>query len=336
MRFVKVGVIGAGSWGTALAQHLAAKGDNVNIWARRPDVVECINSEHHNPRYLSDVALSDSIVATVAYEDCLRNAVGVVVATPSRLMRGVARALGEVAPRDMRVTICTKGIEDESGLLATQVFEQEMGCPERLAVLSGPNHAEEVVRGVPAGTVIASKSLSTAEYFQELFSTEAFRAYVSADVTGVQVCGAAKNVMAIAVGISYGMGFGDNTAALLLTRGQAEMSRLANAMGADPITCMGLAGTGDLVATCMSRHSRNRRLGEMLANGKTLIDFDDETHMVAEGALACKTLLPLASRYGVEMPITEAIHSIIWEGADARETGFSLLRRPLKKENYGL
>lgn len=333
---MKVGVIGAGSWGTALAQHLASKGDNVNIWARRPDVVECINSEHHNPRYLSDVSLSDSIVATVAYEDCLRNAVGVVVATPSRLMRGVARALGEVAPNDMRVVICTKGIEDESGLLATQVFEQEMGCPERLAVLSGPNHAEEVVRGVPAGTVIASKSLSTAEYFQELFSSPMFRTYTSADVTGVQVCGAAKNVVAIAVGISYGMGYGDNTAALLLTRGQAEMSRLANAMGADPITCMGLAGTGDLVATCMSRHSRNRCLGEMLANGKTLIDFDNETHMVAEGAMACKTLLPLASRYGVDMPITEAIHSIIWEGADAREMGRSLLSRPLKKENYGL
>ncbi|MGI6591395.1 MAG: NAD(P)H-dependent glycerol-3-phosphate dehydrogenase [Eggerthellaceae bacterium] len=333
---MKVGIIGSGSWGTALAQHLACDGYNVNMWARRPEVVESINSDHRNPRYLSSVQLSESIVATVAYEDCLYNAVGVVVATPSRLMRGVARALADVASEDMRVLICTKGIEEGSAMIATEVFEQEMGNAERLAVLSGPNHAEEVVQGVPAGTVIASASLQTARFFQQMFSDDRFRAYVSTDVTGVQVCGAAKNVVAIAVGISYGMGFGDNTAALLLTRGQAEMSRLARAMGADPLTCMGLAGTGDLVATCMSRHSRNRRLGEMLANGKTLVDFDNETHMVAEGAMACKTLLPLAERYEVDMPITEAIYSIIWEGSDARNIGMSLLSRPLKEEGYGL
>lgn len=333
---MKVGIIGAGSWGTALAQHLASDGYNVNIWVRRPEMVESINSEHRNPRYLSDIKLSENVVATVAYEDCLNNAVGVVVATPSRLMRGVARALAEVAPDDMRILICTKGIEEGSGLTATEVFEQEMGNVDRIAVLSGPNHAEEVVYGVPAGTVVASTSLQTARFFQQMFSDDNFRVYVSTDVTGVQVCGAAKNVVAIAVGIAYGMGFGDNTAALLLTRGQAEMSRLARAMDADPLTCMGLAGTGDLVATCMSRHSRNRRLGEMLANGKTLVDFDNETHMVAEGAMACKTLLPLAKRFAVDMPITEAIHSIIWDGADARNIGMSLLTRPLKEEGYGL
>jgi glycerol-3-phosphate dehydrogenase (NAD(P)+) len=322
---MKVGLIGAGSWGTALAQHLAAKGDNVNIWARRPEVVEAINTEHRNPRYLTQVALSDSIVATVAYEDCLRNAVGVVVATPSRLMRGVARALSRVAPDDMRVAIATKGIEDGSGFTATEVFEQEMGGIERLAVLSGPTHAEEVVVGQPSAAVIASKSLDTAEFFQHLLGTATFQCTVSTDVIGVQVCAAAKNVTAIAVGLSYGMGYGDNAAALLLTRGQAEMTRLARAMGADPLTCMGLAGTGDLAGTCLSPLSRNRRLGQMLAAGKTLVDFDNETHMVAEGALACKALLPLAERLGVDLPVARAVHAIIWEGADARQIGAALV-----------
>ena len=333
---MKIAVIGAGSWGTAIGQLLGSSGHNVNIWARKPEVVSSINTSHVNPRYLNDSQLSSNVVATLSYRDCLLNASAVAVVTPSNLMRGVARALqGEAAP-DLPIIICSKGIEAESGMLPTEVFASEMGAPERIAVLSGPNHAEEVIKGVPSATVIASQSRTTAEFFQKLFATENFRTYVSDDVTGVEVCAACKNIIAIAVGLSYGLGYGDNTAAMLMTRGLAEMSRLAVALGGDAITCMGLAGTGDLIATCTSEHSRNRRFGQMIAEGKTLDDFTEETHMVAEGALACKTVKGLSDRCGVEMPIAEVVRSVVWEGADAAAAAKALAQRPLKEEFYGL
>lgn len=333
---MKVAVIGAGSWGTAIAQLLGTSGHNVSIWARKPEVVNAINSVHRNPRYLSDYDLSENIVASLSYKDCVANAKAVVVVTPSSLLRGVARALDGVVGPDMPVLICSKGVEAGSGMLAVDVFEQEMGNAGRLAVLSGPNHAEEVIKLIPAATVIASQSRETAGFFQRLFATDHFRTYVSDDVVGVEVCAASKNVIAIAVGLSYGIGFGDNTAALLMTRGQAEMSRLVHALGGRAMTCMGLAGTGDLIATCTSRHSRNRRFGEMVAHGLTLDDFTNETHMVAEGALACKTLLPLARRAGVELPITEVVNQVVWEGRDALEATVELESRPLTEEFYGL
>jgi glycerol-3-phosphate dehydrogenase (NAD(P)+) len=217
-----------------------------------------------------------------------------------------------------------------------EVFEAEMGNPQRLAVLSGPNHAEEVIKGIPSATVIASESRETAEFLQGVFAGDSFRTYSSDDVVGVEVCAACKNVIAISVGLSYGIGLGDNTAALVMTRGLAEMSRLVHALGGKALTCMGLAGTGDLIATCTSEHSRNRRFGQMIAQGKTLDDFTAETHMVAEGALACKTLQPLAASVGVELPITDVVRSVVWEGADPREAAQELLNRPLKEEFYGL
>jgi glycerol-3-phosphate dehydrogenase (NAD(P)+) len=333
---MKVAVIGAGSWGTAIAQLLGSAGHNVSIWARRPEVVNTINDKHSNPRYLSDEALSTNIVASLSYEDCLSRAHAVVVVTPSNLLRGVARALARVASTEMPILICSKGVEQDSGMLAVEVFEQEMGNADRLAVLSGPNHAEEVIRRIPSATVIASSSAQTSSFFQRLFACDCFRTYVSDDVVGVEVCAASKNVIAIAVGLAYGIGYGDNTAALLMTRGQAEMSRLVHALGGDAITCMGLAGTGDLIATCTSRHSRNRRFGEMVAEGKTLDDFTEETHMVAEGALACQALLPLAMRADVELPITKIVHQVVWEGMDAREASKALAARPLTEEFYGL
>lgn len=333
---MKVAVIGAGSWGTALSQLLAGKGHNVSLWARKPEVVKTINTEHCNPRYLTDVALAENIVATVSYRDTLLRAKAAVIVTPSSLMRGVGQALANAADADLPVIVCSKGVEEGSGMLPLEVLEEEMGNVSRLAVLSGPNHAEEVVRGVASGTVIASSSPETAEFFQDLFATENFRTYTSTDVTGVELCAAFKNVIAIAVGLSYGLGFGDNTAAMLMTRGLAEMSRLTVKAGGNAITCMGLAGTGDLVATCMSEHSRNRRLGLMLAQGRTLDDFVEETHMVAEGALACKTLATLAERYKVELPITDVVRAIIWEGADARTAARTLSTRPLSSEFYGI
>ena len=333
---MKVAVIGAGSWGTALAQVLAGNGCNVGLWARKPEVVRAVNAEHKNPRYLSDVELSENIVATTSYKDALLRARAAVIVTPSSLMRGVARALADVVDSEFPVIICSKGVEEGSGLLPVEVFEAEMGNAARLAVLSGPNFASEVIRGIPTGTVVASPDEGTATFFQELFASETFRTYASDDVIGVELCAAFKNVIAIAVGVSYGIGFGDNTAAMLMTRGIAEMSRLVVRCGGQALTCMGLAGTGDLVATCTSEHSRNRRFGKLVAEGGTLEGFTAETHMVVEGALACKTLETLARAYQVELPITDVVRSVVWEGADPREVAKTLTSRPLTTEFYGL
>lgn len=330
---MKVAVIGAGSWGTALSQLLASGGNNVGLWARNPQVVASVNEQHRNPRYLSDAELSPDIVATVSYRDTLLRARAVVVATPSNLVRGVGRALDGVLDADMPVIICSKGIEEGSGKLAIDVMADEVGNPDRIAVLSGPNHAEEVVKGQPSATVIASSSEETALFFRDLFATDAFRAYASDDPVGVQLCAALKNIIAIAVGISYGLGYGDNTAAMLITRGLAEMSRMVVAAGGQALTCMGLAGAGDMVATCMSRHSRNRCFGEdYAAKGRTLDDFAADTHMVVEGALACKTVQTLQQRFGVELPITDMVRSIVWEGADAAKAAEQLAKRPLTTE----
>ena len=332
---MKVSVIGAGSWGTALSQVLANNGHNVGLWARKPEVVKAINSEHKNPRYLSDVELNPDIVATLSYRDTLLRARAAVIVTPSTLVRGAARALADVVDSDFPVIVCSKGIEEGSGLLPIDILDAEMGNRSRFAVLSGPNHAEEVVRGVPAATVIASESPDTAAFFQEMFACESFRAYTSEDSCGVELCAAFKNVIAIAVGISYGMGFGDNTAAMLITRGLAEMSRMVVAAGGEALTCMGLGGAGDMVVTCMSQHSRNRRFGEQyVARGLTLDDFTAQTHMVVEGAIACKTLATLEARYGVDLPLTDTVRSVVWEGVNPREAAAALIDRPLKSEFY--
>ena len=265
---MKIAVIGAGSWGTALANLLAHNGHNVSLWARRSEVATSINKDHRNPRYLTDVELHSDVVATLSHRDAVLRARAAVIVTPSNLLRGVARALADAVDQDFPVIICSKGVEEGSGMLPIEVFASEMGNPDRFAVLSGPNHAEEVVRGIPSGTVIASPSRDTAEFFRDAFAAPSFRTYISRDVAGVELCAAFKNVIAIAVGLSYGLGFGDNTAAMLMTRGLAEMSRLVVKAGGQAITCMGLAGTGDLIATCTSEHSRNRRFaGDSFPDG---------------------------------------------------------------------
>ena len=280
--------------------------------------------------------LSERIAASSSHEEVLEGACAAVIVTPSSIMRDVADRLAGLVAEDFPVIVCSKGVEEGSGLLPVEVFEAEMGNAARLAVLSGPNFAAEVIRGIPSGTVVASPDAGTAAFFQELFASDAFRTYASDDVIGVELCAAFKNVIAIAVGVSYGIGFGDNTAAMLMTRGIAEMSRLVVRCGGQALTCMGLAGTGDLVATCTSEHSRNRRFGKLLAEGGTLEEFTERTHMVVEGALACRTLKTLADAYGVELPITDVVRSVVWEGADPRDVAKTLTSRPLTTEFYGL
>ena len=247
-----------------------------------------------------------------------------------------AGELSDVLDDQFPIVICSKGVEAESGYLPVGVFESELGNRDRLAVLSGPNHAEEVIKAKPAGTVIASSGQDTAVMFRDLFASPTFRTYTSDDVTGVELCAAFKNVIAIAVGVAYGLGYGDNTAAMLMTRGLAEMSRLTVKCGGQAITCMGLAGAGDLIATCTSEHSRNRSFGVELAQGGTLDGYRERTHMVVEGALACKTLKTLSDAYDVELPITDVVRSVVWEGADPKAAAKDLFARPLTTEFYGL
>lgn len=333
---MKVAVIGAGSWGTALAQTLAYSENDVCMWARKEEVARAITQDHRNPRYLVEASLSPVIRATTSLEEALDGAGAVVLVTPSSLLREFAERMQPLLSRDTPVIVCSKGVEGSTRLLPVEILEEVVGNAERLAVLSGPNHAEEVILQIPSGTVIASSSEATAVFFRGLFSSPSFRCYVSNDYIGVELCAAFKNVIAIAVGISYGMGMGDNTAAMLMTRGMAEMSRLVYARGGDPLTVMGLAGAGDLIATCTSKHSRNRAFGEYVAQGKTLEQYEAETHMVVEGAVACKTIEPLAKAYGVELPITKAVRSVVWEKASIEETAVALFDRPLTTEFWGL
>lgn len=332
---MNVAVIGAGSWGTALALVLAEAGHDVMLWARTPEVAEAINADHRNPRYLSDYRLPACIRATSNYAEAVDGAEAVVVVTPSAALRSVAADLRELVAPETPIVICSKGVEEETGLLPIDTFADELGNPDRFAVLSGPTHAEEVICRKPSAAVVASACEETALFFRDLFATRAFRTYTSDDPVGVELCAAFKNVIAIAVGVSYGMGFGDNTAALLITRGLAEMSRMVVACGGQALTCMGLGGAGDMVVTCMSQHSRNRRFGEQyVARGLTLVDFTAQTHMVVEGAIACKTLKTLEERYRVELPLTDTVRSVVWEKVPPKEAAAALIDRPLKAEFY--
>lgn len=331
---MKVSVIGAGSWGTALAHLLGTAGNDVMLWARKPEVCEGINELHRNPRYLVDSSVSERVRASSDYETVLHGSQAVVIVTPSSIMRDVACDIRPFVSEDAPIIICSKGVEAGTGLLPVQVFEQELGNASRLAALTGPNHAEEVIKGIASGTVIASSHRDTALFFQRLFATDTFRTYVSDDVVGAEICAAFKNIIAIAVGASYGIGLGDNTAALIMTRGLAEMSRLVEACGGTAMTCLGLAGVGDLIATCTSEHSRNRTFGYRLATGTTLEQYREETHMVVEGALACKTIDFLAKTHQVELPITEMVRSVLWEQVDFHEAADALFERSLKPEFY--
>ncbi len=256
--------------------------------------------------------------------------------TPTIGMRETATHLKPFLAEATPVVSLAKGLEKDTLLRMTQVLEEVLGNRSRLAALSGPNHAEEVSTGVPSATVVASYSDETARFVRDAFFTPTFRAYTNSDVVGVELGGATKNVIAVAAGATDGLGFGDNTKAALLTRGLAEMSRLGVAMGAKSITFMGLAGMGDLIATAMSRHSRNRLLGEMIAQGKTVEDFYDETHMVAEGATAALTIDQLGKQHGIDMPITHVVRSVLYDGASLGSAMAYLLGRDATDELHSM
>ncbi|MCL2438489.1 MAG: NAD(P)-dependent glycerol-3-phosphate dehydrogenase [Coriobacteriia bacterium] len=328
----KICVIGAGSWGTAVAWLLDGKGHSVRVWAFEPEIADAINNTGRNPVYLPHVKFSDRISATADVGSALKGADAVVMVTPSIGVRATAEKMAEALPEDVPVIILSKGLEAGTHLLMTEILEEVLGNPERIAALSGPNHAEEVSKAVPSATVVAAHNEEVAGYFQELFSTPFFRVYTNNDLIGVELCGAGKNVIAIACGMCDGLGLGDNAKASLMTRGLAELVRLGEAVGAKTDTFRGLAGMGDLIVTCTSKHSRNRSLGEGIARGDTLEGYQERTKMVVEGAVACNSIYELARDRDIEVPITQLIYEIIYEGLDLERGMAMLMDRPLRKE----
>jgi glycerol-3-phosphate dehydrogenase (NAD(P)+) len=333
---MRISVIGAGSWGTAVSWLLGGKGHNVRLWSREAEIADGINAEHKNPLYLPDVVLSPTVFASTDVEEALLGAEAVVMVTPSIGVRETATAMAPHLPAETPVVILSKGVEGGTNMLMTEVLIDALGNKQRIAGLSGPNHAEEVSRAIPSATVVAAYEPAVGELFQDIFMTNFFRVYTNPDVIGVELCGASKNVVAIAAGMCDGLGYGDNTKATLMTRGLAEMSRLGMKLGANPLTYMGLAGMGDLIVTCTSRHSRNRSLGELIAKGGTMEEFYEKTHMVAEGAVACITVDELAQREGLELPITHEVRAILYEHKPLASAQDALLGREAKDELHGM
>ncbi|MDY2776879.1 MAG: NAD(P)H-dependent glycerol-3-phosphate dehydrogenase [Collinsella sp.] len=333
---MKIAMIGAGSWGTAVAGLAAARADEVTMWSHGSETAEGINEHHRNPRYLTDYQLPENIEATCDMARALEGAEGVIVAVPSAHLRGVAHQMAEHIDDSTPVLCLTKGVEMDTGFLMSEVVGDEIGHPERIAALSGPNHAEEVCKGCLSAAVIASEEPEVSSFFKELLISPAFRIYVSPDMVGVEMCGATKNIIAVVCGISVGAGYGDNTLAMIMTRGLAEISRLVHARGGDPMTCMGLAGMGDLVATCTSEHSRNRSFGVAFSQGVTLEEYQDRSHMVVEGAAAASSVSRLAESLGVDTPLTFALDRTLHHGGTIAEALETLTDRCPNQEFYGM
>ncbi|MFZ4775354.1 MAG: NAD(P)H-dependent glycerol-3-phosphate dehydrogenase [Terrimicrobiaceae bacterium] len=329
--FKKISIIGAGGWGTALAVLLAEHRGQVLLWGHNPTVVDELVSQRTNSTYLPGVRMPPNVYATHDLAETL-DAGLILFVTPSKATREVAAALASHGPKESTVIVsCTKGIEHDSGKLMDVVISEALPG-SRLAVLSGPNHAEEVAQRIPAAGVIGSKHAELLDPLQRAFSLPSFRAYTSDDITGIQLGGALKNVFAIAAGVSDGFNMGDNAKAALVTRSLAEMMRLGVAMGGRRETFFGLSGVGDLMVTCFSRHSRNRKVGERLGRGDSPADIQASMKMVAEGIPTTRGAWQCAQRYGIEAPITGQIHSVLYEGKPPHEAMWELLGRPPKAE----
>jgi glycerol-3-phosphate dehydrogenase (NAD(P)+) len=329
--------MGGGSWGTIFAQVLCDAGTPAVLWCRRPEVAEAINATRCNQAYLPDITLTASLRATADPADAVAGADVVVLAVPSQTLRqNLLRWAGLIPPGALMVSLM-KGIELDTGRRMSEVIAEAADWPpEQIAVVTGPNLAHEIAQRQYAAAVVASSDQQVAENLQKACHTSYFRPYTNLDVIGCELGGAAKNPIALAVGIAVGMGLGDNTKAMLITRGLAEIARLGAALGADQHTFAGLAGMGDLVATCSSPLSRNRTFGEKLGRGIPLADIIANTTQVAEGVMSSKSVLELAAAHSVEMPITEVVAAVVHEGLDVGEAAIMLASRSAKPERYGL
>lgn len=336
MNAERVAVIGAGSWGTALANLLARKGHETVLWSFEPEIAEEIGRRHRNPRYLSDVALDERLRATTDIVEAVQGAGTVVSVSPSHVVRPVMARVAEHIAADAAVVSASKGIEFDTLLTMDEVLAAVLpaGVAERTSFLSGPSFALEVALGQPTAVTIASRDELAALRAQQLFQTDYFRVYTNRDVRGVELGGALKNVIAIASGVVDGLGFGYNTQAALITRGLAEITRLGVALGADPDTFAGLAGMGDLILTCTGSLSRNRTLGVELGRGRSLEEVLAGMTMVAEGVRTAGAARELARRTGVEMPIVEEMHAILYGGRPPAEAVENLMLRSPKPERW--
>ncbi len=323
-------VIGAGSWGTTLANHLAEKGHDVSLWANEKEVVDDVNGKCVNSIYLPGVHLSDNIRATDSLEDALKNSRFVLNVVPSQFARPVFNKAAEFIPKDAVVISASKGIEHGTLMTLSPVLKDLTG--RQVASLSGPSFAEEVSKKLPTAVTVAADNRDTCILLQDIFNTEYFRVYTSRDIIGVELGGALKNVMAIASGISDGLGLGSSARAALITRGLAEMTRLGIVMGAEEKTFSGLSGLGDLVLTCTGRLSRNYSVGFKLGKGERLSDILSSTKTVAEGVATSKSAFELARKHNVEMPIVEQIYMVINDGKNPGDAVKQLMNRALKSE----
>lgn len=327
----KAGIIGAGSWGTALAMLLHKNGHEVTVWSVIEAEIAMLLKEHEHKEKLPGVKLPEDMVFTTDLRAAVEGKDVLVLAVPSPYTRSTARMLKEYAEPGQRIVNVAKGIEEETLMTLSQIVEEEVPQAEA-AVLSGPSHAEEVGRGIPTTIVVGAGKKETAEYLQNLFMNDVFRVYTSSDVLGIELGGALKNVVALAAGIADGLGYGDNTKAALITRGIAEIARLGVTMGAKFETFCGLTGIGDLIVTCASMHSRNRRAGILIGQGKSMEEAMKEVKMVVEGVYSAKAAMGLAVKYGVQLPIIEQVNAVLFENKPADEAVKDLMLRDKKIE----
>lgn len=326
-----ISVLGAGSWGLGLALLLNNNGHNVTVWSVLNDEVVMLQTEREHKRCLPGVRIPDSITISGDTANVINNADVLVLAVASPYTRSTAKLIAPFVKEGQIIVNVAKGVEEHTLLTLCQIVEEEI--PQaKVAVLSGPSHAEEVSRGIPTTCVIGAHEKNTAEYLQNIFMSDVFRVYTSPDMLGICIGGALKNVIALAAGIADGLGYGDNTKAALITRGNAEITRLGVAMGANPHTFSGLSGIGDLIVTCASMHSRNRRAGILIGKGYTKDQAMEEVQMVVEGVFSAKAALKLSKKYNIEMPIVEQVNKVLFEDKPAAEAVKELMLRDKKIE----
>lgn len=328
---MKIAVIGSGSWGTAMALLLAEKDYDICLWSWQQEETDRLNRDRENKEFLPGCPFPDNIMCTHDMEKCVENAELIITAVPSIATRTTAKQLSSYVREGQKLLNISKGLEDGTLLRLSEVYKSEMPKAD-VSVMSGPSHAEEVSRGLPTMNVVASETAETAKWIQKTIMSENFRIYTSDDMPGVELGGALKNVIALSAGICDGLGYGDNTKAALMTRGIAEITRLGVAMGAKSETFAGLSGVGDLIVTCTSMHSRNRRAGILLGEGLSLEETLEKVHMVVEGVNAAQAAYELSLKYGVSMPITHEACNILFGGLSPRDAVYSLMTRDMKSE----
>lgn len=327
----KIAILGAGSWGTALAILLSNAGHEVTLWSRSQETANYINLEREQKQYLPGIKIPDKVYCYADPEKVMYKKEIIVIAIPSQHIRENLKTFSKLFRSEHIIVCASKGIEENTLMRLSQVISEEVP-QSKVAVLSGPSHAEEVARNIPTTVVAASHNIDIAKKIQDVFMTPAFRVYTNLDIIGVEIGGALKNVIALCAGISDGLGFGDNTKAALMTRGLTEIARLGTALGAKQQTFAGLSGMGDLIVTCTSIHSRNRRAGILIGQGKKLEEALKEVKMVVEGVRTTKAGYALSKKYQIEMPITEQAYKVLFEGKDPKKAVANLMMRDKKHE----